>query len=133
VLEGETFAILPLITVTADSCKNLLCLLLGLGTEFRSEKFRGIDSERFPLFHGRKCSFRGVPSSAEEPIVKLGTERNGMEFHEKIKFYGTCTIAQCKCTASLITLTAAEWFGRNSESLLLPLLHGTEFRVVFCR
>jgi hypothetical protein len=48
---------------------------VGLGTEFCSEKFHGIDSERFPLFRGRKCSFRGIPSSAEEPIPKLGTEK----------------------------------------------------------
>ncbi len=27
--------------------------------EFRSGKFHGIDSERIPLFRGRKCSFRG--------------------------------------------------------------------------
>jgi hypothetical protein len=62
---------------------------VGLGTEFRSKKFRGIYSERFPLFRGRKCSFRGIPSSAEGPIPKLGTERNGAEFREKMKFYGT--------------------------------------------
>ncbi len=48
----------------------------GFGTEFRSEKFRGIDSERFPLFRGRKHSFRGIPSSTEEPVPKLGTKRN---------------------------------------------------------
>ncbi len=54
------------------------------GTEFFvPKKFRGIDSERFPLFRGRKHSFRGIPSSAEEPIPKLGTERNGMEFRGK--------------------------------------------------
>ncbi len=58
-----------------------------------------------------------------------------MEFHKKIKFYGTCT-------ASRITLTAStfysEWFSlpqngseRNSKSLLLFLFHGTEFQVVF--
>ncbi len=35
-----------------------------------------MDSERFPLFRGRKSSFRGIPSSAEEPIPRLGTERN---------------------------------------------------------
>ena len=52
-------------------------------------KVSGIDSERFPLFRGRKCSFRGIPSSAEEPIPKLGTERNGPDFREKMKFYGT--------------------------------------------
>jgi hypothetical protein len=52
---------------------------VGLGTEFCSEKFRGIGSERLPLFRGRKCSFRGIPSSAEEPIPKLGTERNSVK------------------------------------------------------
>ncbi len=52
---------------------------LGLGTEFRSEKFHRIDSERFLLFRGRKHSFRGIPSSAEEPIPKLGTEWNSAE------------------------------------------------------
>ncbi len=31
-----------------------------------------------PFFRGRKCSFRGIPSSAEEPIPKLGTERKGI-------------------------------------------------------
>jgi hypothetical protein len=58
-------------------------LPLGLGTEFLLKKFRGIDSEWFPLFRGRKPSFRGIPSSAEELIPKLGTERNGMEFRGK--------------------------------------------------
>ncbi len=45
--------------------------------------------ERFPLFRGRKCSFRGIPSSAEEPIPKLGMEWKGTEFREKINFNGT--------------------------------------------
>ncbi len=31
-----------------------------VATEFNSEKFRGIDSEWFPLFRGRNCSFRGI-------------------------------------------------------------------------
>jgi hypothetical protein len=43
---------------------------------FVPKKFRGIDSEWLPLFRGRKCLLRGIPSSAEEPIPKLGTERN---------------------------------------------------------
>ncbi len=71
---------------------------VGNGISYR-KKFRGIDSERFPLFRGRKCSFRGIPSSAEEPIPKLRTEQNGTESREKIKFYGTRT-------ASMITLTS---------------------------
>ncbi len=63
----------------------------GWERNFVPKKFRGIDSERFPLFRGRKCSFQGLPSSAEEPIPQLGTEQNGTEFREKIKFYVTCT------------------------------------------
>ena len=58
-----------------------------------------------------------------------------MEFREKMKFYRTCT-------ASLVTLTASTFYSdyfslprngseRNSESLLLFLFNGTEFRVVF--
>ncbi len=35
------------------------------------------------LFHGRKCSFRGIPSFTEESILKLGTERN---YAKKISF-----------------------------------------------
>ncbi len=52
---------------------------VGLERNFVPKKFRGIDSERFPLFRGRKYSFRGIPSSAEEPVLKLGTKRNGTE------------------------------------------------------
>jgi hypothetical protein len=53
-------------------------LVIGMATEFRSKKFRGIDSEWFPLFRGRKYSFRGIPSSAEEPVPKIGTEWIGI-------------------------------------------------------
>ncbi len=70
-------------------------------------EFRGIDSEWFPLFRGRKCSFRGIPSSAEESIPKLETERNGMEFREKMKFYAAFT-------ASMITLTASTFYSLSS-------------------
>jgi hypothetical protein len=50
-----------------------LCSLAGrydCGWErnFVAKKFRGIDPELFPLFRGRKHSFRGIPKSAEEPI-----------------------------------------------------------------
>jgi hypothetical protein len=61
----------------------------GWERNFAPKKFRGIDSERFPLFRGRKGSFRGIPNSVEEQIPKLGTEQNGAEFREKMKFYGT--------------------------------------------
>jgi hypothetical protein len=52
---------------------------LGWERNFVPKKFRGIASERFPLFRGRKHSFRGIPSSAEEPIPKLGTKWNSAE------------------------------------------------------
>jgi hypothetical protein len=60
---------------------------VGFRTEFSFEKIPlNIDSEQFPLFRGRQHSFRGIPSSAEEPISKLGTERNGMDSAEQISF-----------------------------------------------
>jgi hypothetical protein len=61
---------------------------VGLGTKFCSKKFHGIDSQWFPLFRGRKCSFRGISSSAEEAISKLGTEQNSakkLSFTEQSK------------------------------------------------
>ena len=62
---------------------GILHIYQGWERNFVPKKFRGIDSERFPLFRGRKHSFRGIPSSAEEPIPKLGTEQKGMEFRGK--------------------------------------------------
>ncbi len=48
---------------------------VGSALEFCSEKkFHGIDAERFLLFPGRKCSFRGIPRFTEESISKLGME-----------------------------------------------------------
>jgi hypothetical protein len=46
----------------------------GLTTEFCSEKIPRNRLGTFPLFRGRKCSFRGIPRSTEESISKLGTE-----------------------------------------------------------
>jgi hypothetical protein len=51
---------------------------LGLGTEFQSQKIARNRLGTVPLFCGIKCSFRRIPSSAEEPIPKLGTKRNGI-------------------------------------------------------
>ncbi len=65
-----------------------LLLLQGWEPNFVLQKLGRIDS-RFPLFRGRKHSFRGIPSSAEEPIPKLGTEGNGMKFRGKNQFYET--------------------------------------------
>ncbi len=41
---------------------------LELEAEIRFKQIREIDSERFPLFRGRKCSFRGIMRSTEESI-----------------------------------------------------------------
>jgi hypothetical protein len=46
----------------------------GWQRNFIPKKFRGIDSEWYPLFRGRKCSLRGIPRFTEESIPKLGTE-----------------------------------------------------------
>jgi hypothetical protein len=54
-------------------------LVIGMATEFRSKKFRGIDSEWFPLFRGRKWSFPGIPRFTKEPSPKVGTEGNDMK------------------------------------------------------
>jgi hypothetical protein len=50
---------------------------VGNGNLFRKNSAKLV-SERFSLVHGRKCSFRGIPSSGEGPIPKLGNERNGI-------------------------------------------------------
>ncbi len=50
---------------------------VGNGNLFRKNSAELV-SERFSLFHGIKCSFRGIPSSGKGPIPKLGTERNGI-------------------------------------------------------
>ncbi len=55
----------------------------GWYRNFVPKKFRGKDSEWFPLFRRRKCSFRGIPRFNEEPIRNLGTEWNDMK---KISF-----------------------------------------------
>jgi hypothetical protein len=64
-------------------CRAAGMSLLGLGTEFRSKKFRGIDSERFPLFLGRKCAFRRVPRKSQF----RSSERNGTKWNSAGKKY----------------------------------------------
>jgi hypothetical protein len=54
---------------------------LGLGSEFRSKKIPRNRLGMVPSFRGRKHSFRGIPSTAKEPVPKFGTER--MEFRGK--------------------------------------------------
>ena len=108
---------------------------VGLAREFCSEKIPrnrlGMVSviPRKKVLIPRHSEFRGRANSE----ARNETEWNGIS--RKMKFYGTCT-------ASLVTLTASTFYSdyfslprngseRNSESLLLFLFHGTEFRVVF--
>ncbi len=71
--------------------------------------------ERFLLFRGKKCSFRGIPRLMEESIPKLRMEQNYME---KINF-----------TTNPASANRIESF--YSSALLLFLFHGAEFHVVF--
>ncbi len=105
----------------------------GWERNFVPKKFRGIDSEWFPLFRGRKCSFRGIPSSAEEPILKLGTEQNSAK---KLSFtelaphglYDYSDIEHYYWNFGLPSFvlsrfSSAEWFGtefRQFASIFFP-------------
>ncbi len=110
---------------------------IGLGTEFRSEKIPRNKLGTVSVIPRKKVL---NPSSAEEPIPKLGTEWNEIP--------RTCTASMITLTALHSTLSSYLFRGmvrngipricfyffstdRNSESLLLFLFNGTEFRVVF--
>ncbi len=66
---------------------------VGNGISFRKNSAEWTRNG-FLLFRGRKCSFRSIPISAEEPIPKIGTEWNGTEFRGKNKFYKTARITR---------------------------------------
>ena len=60
-----------------------------------------IDSERFPLFRGRKCSFWGIPRFTEESILRNGTESRAKKLFyitaSKVIFSHTiCEIFGCR-------------------------------------
>ncbi len=88
------------------------------GISFR-KKFPWIDSEQFPLFRGRKCSFRGSRKSRFR-----SSERNGITW--KISVLQKILLQQTELEACLRWQNASE---QNSDSLLLFLFHRTEFRV----
>ncbi len=91
---------------------------IGLGTEFRSEKIPRNRLGTNSVIPRKKCPFRGIPNSAEEQIPKLGTELDGTEFREKIKFYRTRTASM------MITLTSSTFYKKliNNNSLLFLLI-----------
>ncbi len=55
--------------------------LEGCHRNYVPKKFRGIDSERFSLFYGKKWSFLGILCVSELSIPRFGTERNGTELN----------------------------------------------------
>jgi hypothetical protein len=96
---------------------------VGLGTEFRSEKI-----PRNRLGTVSECSFRGIPSSAEEPTPKLGTEQNGTEFCKKLSFTELAQPLEPLHSDYLyillwVVFSSAEWFGtefREFASIFVP-------------
>ncbi len=100
----------------------MLTIQVGNGILFW-KKSSGIDSDRFPLFRGRKCSFRGMPRSTEESIPKLGTE-----IRKKIVFWNSKNNLTKWFVRTSKVLNASKW---NFESLLVFLFHRIEFRVLF--
>ncbi len=116
--------------------------VLGLETEFSSEIIPGKRSERFPLFRGKKCSFRGIPRFTEESIPKLGIERN---YLKKISFAKNHAPAKCFGTEFWeFAPIFVPWNGfpscflfrgmvRNEipSCFLIFLFHRRELRVVF--
>jgi hypothetical protein len=63
--------------------------MIGLGTEFRSEKIPRNRLETVSVIPRKEVLILRHSSFAEEPIPILGTEQNGTEFCEKRKFYET--------------------------------------------
>jgi hypothetical protein len=127
----------------------ILVSLIGLGSDFVSKKFCGIDLERFPLFleesaHSeafrvpRKSYFRSSERNGMVPVHQKssfllrfvlncflfrGMVRNGIP---RVSFYFCST----EWNSELCSLprNGSEW---NSKSLLLVLFHGMGFGVVF--
>ncbi len=88
------------------------------------KKFRGTASEWFPLLRGRKCSFRGIPRSKEESIPKLGTQISRKnQFKKQPKWINKMIFPSFSLPRNALE--------RNSERLLLFLVHVTEFRAFF--
>jgi hypothetical protein len=56
--------------------------MIGLGTEFRSEKIPRNRLKMVSVIPRKKVLIRGIPSSAEEESIPiLGTEQNGTELY----------------------------------------------------
>ncbi len=90
-----------------------------LATEFRSEKIPRNRLEMVSVIPRKKVV---IPRFTEESIPKLGTERNNMK---KIGFTKNPAPTNRIDSGCFCPRHASE---RNSESLLLFLFHGTEFR-----
>jgi hypothetical protein len=121
----------------------VLTIYVGNGISF-CKKFCGLDSERFPLFRGRKCSFRGIPSQfrssewngntkkklvfRKESLLVFLVPRNGIPSRFLFRWRIRNGILRV-CFYFCYTELNSEHFSlpRKSKSLLLFLFHCTEF------
>ncbi len=105
----------PLCHASADS----LSLPTRVGNRIVPKKIRGIDldSERFPLFRGRKCSIRGLGKSNFQSSV-------GTELHEKNLFYENPALASR--FESVFCFPPRNASARNSESLFFSTKRNSE-------
>jgi hypothetical protein len=87
--------------------------------KLRSEKLPRNRLGTVPLFRGRKCSFQGIPSSAEEPIRKLGTELNGIpRKNEVLRYLHSLSDHSDGLYISLwVVFSSPEWFGTEFREL----------------
>ncbi len=93
---------------------------------FHSEKFRGIDSERFSFFRGRKCSFQGIPSLRKSQF--RSSERNRITW--KNLFYRKSYSSKQNWERAFVSEMLRNWIPRdlllffyterNSELLFFP-------------
>ncbi len=108
---------------------------LGLGTEFCSEKFSGIDSDRFLLFRVLKCSLRGIPRSVEENQLR-SSEQNGIMRKKLVLQNSQNNLTQWIVRTSKVVFsdTISRIFGCRFEKVIKNesfLFQQTELRACF--
>ncbi len=97
---------------------------IGLGTEFRSEKFRGIDSELFPLFRGRIFIYFGSTERNSElfSLPQKGSEHN----------YGSLLLFLFHGTEFRIVFSSEEGFGTAFRDFLFRGTTGIPSEITIC-
>ncbi len=88
---------------------------LWLGTEFCSGKIPRNDSEQFPLFRGRKCSFQGIPRFYKTVKITYTELRACFSstkcFVTKFRKFATIFVLRNGIQS---VLSSAEWFRMES-------------------